>query len=127
MINWEVILWTCITIAVLMGIIGLILSFISAKNMRKRREQMAEIHTTLAIGTKVMFAGGIYGKVVRMNGDDEVIGVEVAPKTIIDISRFAIQAIEKKMIEKAARHKMPCHFSLPTKKDTVSNRVFFMC
>ena len=95
MINWEVILWTCITIAVLMGIIGLILSFISAKNMRKRREQMAEIHTTLAIGTKVMFAGGIYGKVVRMNGDDEVIGVEVAPKTIIDISRFAIQAIEK--------------------------------
>ena len=95
MINWEVILWTCITIAVLMGIIGLILSFISAKNMRKRREQMAEIHTTLAVGTKVMFAGGIYGKVVRMNGDDEVIGVEVAPKTIIDISRFAIQAIEK--------------------------------
>ena len=63
--------------------------------MKKRRQQMADIHTTLAIGSKVMFAGGIYGKVVRMNGDDEVIGVEIAPKTIIDISRFAIQAIEK--------------------------------
>ena len=95
MINWEVILWCCITIAVLMGIIGLILTFISAKNMRKRREQMAEIHTTLAVGSKVMFAGGIYGKVVRINGDDEVIGVEIAPKTIIDISRFSIQGIEK--------------------------------
>ena len=95
MINWEVILWTCITLAVLMGIIATVLSFISAKNMRKRREQMAEIHTTLTIGSKVMFAGGIYGKVVRMNGEDEVIGVEVAPKTIIDISRYAIQAIEK--------------------------------
>ena len=94
MINWEVILWTCITIAVLMGIIGLILSIISAVNMRKRREQMAEMHTTLAVGSKVMFAGGIYGKVVRM-GDGEVIGVEIAPKTIIDISRFAVQAIEK--------------------------------
>lgn len=95
MINWEVILWCCITIAVLMGIIGLILTFISAKNMRKRREQMAQIHTTLAVGSKVMFAGGIYGKVVRINGDDEVIGVEIAPKTIIDISRFSIQGIEK--------------------------------
>lgn len=94
MINWEVILWTCITIAVLMGIIGLILSIISAVNMRKRREQMADMHTTLAVGSKVMFAGGIYGKVVRM-GEGEVIGVEIAPKTIIDISRFAIQAIEK--------------------------------
>lgn len=94
MINWEVILWTCITIAVLMGIIGLILSIISAVNMRKRREQMADMHTTLAVGSKVMFAGGIYGKVVRM-GEGEVIGVEIAPKTIIDISRFAVQAIEK--------------------------------
>ena len=94
MINWEVILWTCVTLAVIMGIFGLILTAISAVNMKKRREQMAEMHTTLAIGSKVMFAGGIYGKVVRM-GEDEVIGVEIAPKTIIDISRFAIQAIEK--------------------------------
>ena len=95
MINWEVILWTCVTIGVLLGAFGLILTIISSSNMKKRRQQMADIHTTLAIGSKVMFAGGIYGKVVRMNGDDEVIGVEIAPKTIIDISRFAIQAIEK--------------------------------
>ena len=94
MINWEVILWTCVTVGVLVGAFGLILSIISAKNMRKRREQVGEIHTTLAVGSKVMFAGGIYGKVVRM-GEDEVIGVEIAPKVIIDISRFSVQAIEK--------------------------------
>ena len=93
MINWEVILWTCITIAVLMGVFGLILSIISAVNMKKRRKQVGDIHTTLAIGSKVMFGGGIYGKVVRM-GEEEVIGVEIAPKTIIDISRYAIQAID---------------------------------
>jgi len=95
MINWEVILWTCITIAVLLSIFGLILTIISAVNMKKRRQQIGDIHTTLAVGSKVMFAGGIYGKVVRINGDDEVIGVEVAPKVIIDISRFSVQAIEK--------------------------------
>ena len=93
MINWEVILWTCITIAVLMGIFGLILSIISAVNMKKRRTEIGDIHTTLVVGTKVMFAGGIYGKVVRMNDTDEIIGVEVAPKTIIEISRFAVQEI----------------------------------
>lgn len=95
MINWEVILWTCITLAVIMGVFATILSIISAVNMKKRRKEVGEIHTTLAIGSRVMFAGGIYGKVVRMNDTDEVIGVEIAPKTIIDISRFAIQAIEK--------------------------------
>ena len=93
MINWEVVLWTCITIAVLLGIFGLILSVISAVNMRKRRKEVGDIHTTLAVGKRVMFAGGIYGKVVRMNDTDEIIGVEVAPKTIIDISRFAVQGI----------------------------------
>ena len=46
------------------------------------------------LSDKVMFAGGIYGKVVRL-GQEEIIGVEIAPKTIIDISRFSVQAIEK--------------------------------
>jgi len=94
MINWEVILWTCITIAVLMGIIGMILTVISSVNMKKRRKEIGDIHTTLAVGTKVMFAGGILGKVVRI-GDEEIIGVEIAPKTIIEISRFAVQSIVK--------------------------------
>jgi preprotein translocase subunit YajC len=93
MINWEVIIWTCITVAVLIGVFGLILTIISSVNMRKRRKEIGNIHTTLAIGSKVMFAGGIYGKVVRL-GEEEIIGVEIAPKTIIEISRFAIQAIE---------------------------------
>ena len=93
MINWEVILWTCITVGVLVGIFSIILTAISASNMKKRRQQIGDIHTTLTVGSKVMFAGGIYGKVVRM-GEGEVIGVEIAPKTIIDISRYSIQAIE---------------------------------
>jgi preprotein translocase subunit YajC len=93
MINWEVIIWTCITIAVLMGVFGLILSIISAVNMKKRRKDIGDIHTNLAVGSKIIFAGGIYGKVVRMS-EGEIIGVEVAPKTIIDISRFAVQGIE---------------------------------
>lgn len=92
MINWEVVLWTCITLAVIMGVIAMILTVISAVNMKKRRKQIGDLHTTLAVGSKVIFAGGIYGKVVRL-GQEEIIDVEVAPKTIIQISRFAIQGI----------------------------------
>lgn len=95
MINWDVVLWTCITLAVLLVLIGLVLTIISAVNVGKRRKQLATIHTTLGVGSKVMFAGGILGKVVRMS-DDEFIGVEIAPKTVIEVSRFAIQAIENK-------------------------------
>ena len=93
MINWEVVLWTCITLSVLVGCFAMILSIISAANMKKRRKQIGTLHTMLNIGKRVMFAGGIYGKVVRMNDTDEIIGVEIAPKTVVEISRFAVQEI----------------------------------
>ena len=88
-INWEVIGWTCITLAFIMGIIALVLAIISA---RKRRGELAEVHTELKIGSQVMFAGGIYGKVVGI--EDETVNVEVAKGTVIKISRFAIQSLE---------------------------------
>ena len=91
-IEWNIILWTCITISVLVGIFGVILSIISAVNMKKRRKEIGGIHTTLAVGSKIIFGGGIIGKVVRM-GEDEIIGVEIAPKTIVEISRYAVQQI----------------------------------
>ena len=93
MIQWNVILWCCITLGVLVGIFGMILSIISAVNMKKRRKEIGGIHTTLAVGSKILFAGGFVGKVVRMNNEDEIIGVEIAPKTIVEISRFAVQQI----------------------------------
>lgn len=90
-INWEVIGWTCVTLAVVMGIIALILAIISARNVRKRREELGEVHTELKIGSQIMFAGGIYGKVVGI--EEETVNVEVAKSTVIKISRYAIQTL----------------------------------
>lgn len=93
MINWEVVLWTCITLAVVLGIIGLVLCIISATSMKRRRNEMQTIHTELGIGSKVMFAGGIYGRVVGFEDEGETVNVEVAKSTMIKISRYAIQSI----------------------------------
>ena len=89
-INWEVIIWTCITLAVLMSIIGLILYAISAKNVRSKRKELGEVHTELKVGSRIMFAGGVYGKVVSID-DEDTLRVEVAPKVVITISRYAVQ------------------------------------
>ena len=99
MINWEVILWTCVTIGVLIGAFALVLTFISAKNMKKRRQEMADIHTTLAVGSKVMFAGGIYGKVKDVKEKYFVVEIADGVKVSVDKSNvFAVpaQAEEKK-------------------------------
>ena len=94
MINWEVIIWTCVTLVVIMGVIALILTLISSWNLRKKRNSLSEVHTSLAIGSRILFAGGIYGKIVSMEGED-TLRVEVAPKIVITISRYAVQSIVK--------------------------------
>jgi len=91
MINWEVVIWTCITFAVLAGIIALILIFISAKNIKKRTSELKDIHVELKPGMKIMFCGGIYGKIVSVAKEN--VEVEVAKNTVITISRYSIQNI----------------------------------
>ena len=91
MINWEVILWTCITVAVLAGIVAIILIFISARNVRKRSSELKDIHIELKAGMKIMFCGGVYGKVVKVG--DETVEVEVAKNVVITISRYSIQRV----------------------------------
>lgn len=91
--NWEVILWTCVTLVVIMGVFGIIMSVISATNMKKRRENMKNLYEGLAIGSQVMFAGGIYGRVVGI--EEETVNVEIAKGAIMKIDRFAIQTIVK--------------------------------
>ena len=76
-------------------IVALGISVISALNVRKRRDELQEVHTELAIGCKVVCCGGIYGKVVGINDNDEVVNVEVAKGTVITISRYAIQTLIK--------------------------------
>lgn len=91
MINWEVIVWTCITIAVLVGIVALILIFISAKNLRKKTSELKDVHVELKSGMKVMFCGGVYGKVISVG--KETVEIEIAKNTVITVSRYSIQNI----------------------------------
>lgn len=91
MINWEVVTWTCITLAVLLGIVSLILLFISSKNIRKKTSELKDLHLELKPGMKVMFCGAIYGKIVKVKG--EIVDVEVSKNVVISVSRYAIQSI----------------------------------
>jgi preprotein translocase subunit YajC len=91
MINWEVVIWTCITIAVLLGIGALILLFISARNIKKRTSELKDVHVELKPGMKVMFCGGVYGKVISVG--EEKIEIEIAKNTVITVSRYSIQNI----------------------------------
>ena len=89
--NWEIIMWSCVTVIVMLGLFGIILSVISARNMKKNRAAMQELQNKIQIGARVLFGGGIYGKIVKIKGD--VIVVEMAKGLVVQISRFGIQDV----------------------------------
>lgn len=89
--NWEVILWACGTVGVLFVVCALIVWILSARNMKHNREAMAALQQGIKVGAKVLFAGGIYGKIVKIK--DDLIDVEVSKGTVIQISRYSIQSV----------------------------------
>lgn len=93
--NWEVIFWTCMTMVVIIGVVLLAVAIMSAFNVRKRRGELEEVHTELGIGSKVLCCGGIYGRVVGLDDNEETVNVEIAKGTVITISRYAIQTLIK--------------------------------
>lgn len=90
--NWEVILWTCITIGFLLVIAGIIITIISMSNFKKRKESLTQVHETLKKGARVIFCGGIYGTVENIDGD--IVEIEIAKGTNLKVSRYSIQSIE---------------------------------
>ena len=89
--NVTVIIWTCVTVAVLIGICAIVLLFISSRNMKKNREAMKDLQGAIKVGARIMFAGGIYGKIVKIKND--VIDVEINKSTVIQSSRDSIQNV----------------------------------
>ena len=84
-------MWSCVTVIVMLGLFGIILSVISARNMKKNRAAMQELQNKIQIGARVLFGGGIYGKIVKIKND--VIDVEINKSTVIQISRYSIQNV----------------------------------
>ena len=87
----TVIIWSCVTAGVLIGICAIVLAIISAKNMKKNRESMRNLQEGIKVGARILFAGGIFGKIVRIKND--VIDVEISKNTVIQISRYSIQDV----------------------------------
>jgi len=89
-IEWNVILWCCITVTAIVVVFAIIYYLMSARMMRKKREEIIALTEGIKVGKKVMFAG-IVGKIVEIN--DEFLKVEVAKGVVMEVNRFAVTSL----------------------------------
>lgn len=88
---WPTFLNTCIALAILLLIVGVVYTIMTQRGLKKKREYFKSIHTDLALGQEVMFCGGMFGTVKGF--DDDRVQVKVRSGAVVDISRYSIQEI----------------------------------
>ena len=89
----ESILASSIVLLAFLAVMGVVYTVWSSVKMRKKRKYFEELHVELAPGQEVVFGGGIYGTVKRVDGDK--VEVQVRSGAVMDVSRYAIQQISQ--------------------------------
>lgn len=90
---WGNVLSSSVALLILFAIMGVVYLIWSQVGVRKKRNYFKELHTELAPGQEIMFAGGIYGTVKSIDGDK--VEVKVRSGAVLDVSRYAIQEIKQ--------------------------------
>lgn len=89
----QSILASSIALGGLLVIMAVVYFIWSRMGLKKKQKYFQELHTELAPGQEIMFAGGIYGTVKSVDGDK--VEVKVRSGAVLDVSRYAIQQIGK--------------------------------
>jgi len=69
-------------------LIVLVFWLLIVRPQRRRQQALAATQASLGLGSEVMLGSGIFGRVASL--DDETIQLEVAPGTVVKVSRQAI-------------------------------------
>jgi preprotein translocase subunit YajC len=75
---------------VIVGLFALLWLLVLRPQRRRQSEQM-QMQDTLAVGDEIVTAGGIRGRVRRL--DEEVLGVEIASGVEVRLDRRAVAAV----------------------------------
>lgn len=87
----ESILSSSIVFIVFLILCIVIYFFLNYKGLKSRKKYFKYLHTNLKKGQKVEFAGGILGRVSKV--DQDIVEVEISKGIIIKVNRYAISKI----------------------------------
>lgn len=59
---------------------------------RQRLQAQRRLHAEIAVGDEILTAGGLYGQVLELGEEDDLV-VEIAPGTEVRLARRAVAAI----------------------------------
>jgi preprotein translocase subunit YajC len=79
-----------LTPLLLFGVMGVGLYFVMIRPQKRRMQAQRELLNQLEVGDEVVTAGGIFGTIVDIDDDEDVITVTIAPGTDVRMLRGGI-------------------------------------
>ena len=83
---------------VMMGIVFLIFYFLLIRPQQKKQKELAEMIKNMKHGDMVVTTGGLYGKVINIDGN--IVMLEIADKVRVKIVKSHIGGVAEKSPEK---------------------------
>ena|SRR2546425_4646729 len=71
-------------------LMGGLLYFVMIRPQRRRTAQQQAVLRSLEVGDEVMTSGGIFGTIIEIDDDEDVVTVEIAPGTRIRMVRAGV-------------------------------------
>jgi preprotein translocase subunit YajC len=83
---------------IFIGVMVALMWLLVIRPQRRRTSQITAMISNLSVGDEIVTAGGLYGRIVRMDG--EVLTVEIAPDITVRVARGAITGLIRDEEEK---------------------------
>ena len=80
------------TMILMWVVIGLIFWFLILRPQKKRQQEIQNFRNSIAIGSRVVTSGGIYGEVRAIEDADNILVIEVAKGVNIRVDRNSVYA-----------------------------------
>jgi preprotein translocase subunit YajC len=84
---------------ILLAIAFALMWLLLIRPQRRRQSEQSAMQESLSIGNEVVTAGGLYGKVARV--DEDEVGVEIADGVVVRVARRAIAGVMPEEEEEA--------------------------
>jgi len=81
-----------VSILPILVLLFVLMWFLVIRPQRKRQREQQHVMDNLSPGQEILTAGGLYGTVQSLVGDDEV-RVEIAPDVYVRVARGAVAAV----------------------------------
>lgn len=88
---WNGVFISSIVLAAFLLILMIFYYIVSFLGLKKRRAYMKTLQESLKPGVKVLFSGGLMGRIVKIG--EEYVDVELNKGLVVTISRYGIQEI----------------------------------